>query len=218
MDGFCLIFFPMVSKNRKMSFLTTTVIGPPCSGKTALVSRYIDGTYPDPKTCLSTIEDRFVKKIRSDDGDFKYNIIDTNGTEEYRHILYQAIKSSNSIIIAMQYERVEFQNILRFRKIVNVTIKDLIKETKNENRQVRVILAFTKVPVCNGVFISTLDDEINELCKNNGINAWVKTSAKDNCGIETCFSYAFSYAREAMTKEMMGNMSYQIHITIHPLT
>lgn len=183
-----------------MNTLTTAVIGPSLSGKTSIISQYTDGVFP--KQSCTSIEDRRQKKITLLNIEYFYEIIEVNGTEEYIELLNNIILESNSIIITIPYE-VEYFFYINY-------YKSIIKNAIGYKDRPKVILCMTKVKSIDGIFCDHLDEKISEQCQKLCIDFWVKTSAQDNLGINTCFEYAVNNAKDHHTRKVISKMNYEI--------
>jgi GTPase SAR1 family protein len=183
--------------------LSICVIGPPCSGKTSLVNRYINGTYIQKSNM--TIEDTYVKTIKCENLERKVQITDTNGSEDYRLLLISEIQISNCVILCIPYNIFKFSQIKNFIDIIRCN------EISNSIIEKNIILALTKSESVNEEIIrNDLDDEIRNICMENRIDAWIKTSSQNNIGIEQCFFKAFLYAENHFNKFILSNMNYEL--------
>lgn len=174
-------------------------------GKSSLVCKYTQGEFKE--NTESTIDDRYFKLVDYNGIKFKYQIIDTNGTDEYKFLLCDSIKESQSIILAIPYKEKSLKNILYYYNIIkSLYVKNSLTVPK------KIILVMTKVHFTGNNLDNLLDEKIIKLCNYFKIETWIKTSAKHNIGINECFHTAFMNAYDNYNRIKLSSLDYGINI------
>ena len=147
-------------------------------GRTAIVKRYVQGTFEEEY--ISTVgTDFFYKEVKLKDGTkIKLKLIDTAGQEKYRAISKSYYKNAQGILFIFAYDNKDsFEHMQMWLN----SCKDNISIIEN----IPIFLIGNKYDVENK---QIKDNLIENLEKRNGIEEYIKTSAKKNIGIEELFN------------------------------
>ena len=151
-------------------------LGDSAVGKSAIVVRFVTGHFIfeyDP-----SIEDSYVKNLEVDGRQYKLNIVDIVGAEDFNSILYGNLKSAHGFML-----------------VYSVTSRDSFEEAKaiykrvlgtRDSESFPVVLVGSKCD--QGVDRQVTTEQGKEFAKELRC-PFIETSAKDNIGIEKVFSY-----------------------------
>jgi len=147
------------------------VIGDVGVGKTSLIKRYVQNIYSDSHK--STIGVDFaMKKIIHNNIVISAQLWDIAGQERYSNMTRVYYKESHGAIIVYDVNKDDtFETVKKWKYDLDS------KLIAYSNRKIPIILLANKIDIRN--------DNVNldDYCKENNIDAWFATSAKENIGI-----------------------------------
>ena len=149
------------------------IIGDSEVGKTSLLLKYVDKTFPQQH--ISTIGVEYKEKaITKDNFNIKLQLWDTAGEERFRSITKNIYKNANGVLFVFDVTKAEtFANV-----------KHWIKDTENIDKDIKGVIIGNKIDLKEERVISIKDmEEIGE--KYN--MPVLETSAKDGTNVNECF-------------------------------
>ena len=160
------------NKDQPELAIKTLVIGDSRVGKTSLLLKYVDKSFPDEH--ISTIGVEYKEKLITKDGfNIRLQIWDTAGEERFRSITKSIYKNTHGVLFVYDITQ----------KDTFVNVKHWIKDTENIDREIRGVIVGNKIDLPDRV-ISKIDlDEIGEKYKMPVI----ETSAKEGTNVNECF-------------------------------
>ncbi|KAJ6008191.1 hypothetical protein N7540_012167 [Penicillium herquei] len=110
--------------------LKLVIVGDPCSGKTALVQRWVDNTWPDlnqPQKFYPTVCDDYQLDYTIDGDKFEIALFDTAGDEAYDRLRPLAYPDTNGIVLCFSIDSYDsVDNILyRWQEELNYYCPDV---------------------------------------------------------------------------------------------
>ena len=160
------------NKDQPELAIKTLVIGDSRVGKTSLLLKYVDKSFPDEH--ISTIGVEYKEKLITKDGfNIRLQIWDTAGEERFRSITKSIYKNTHGVLFVYDITQ----------KDTFANVKHWIKDTENIDREIRGVIVGNKIDLPDRV-ISKIDlDEIGEKYKMPVI----ETSAKEGTNVNECF-------------------------------
>ena len=160
------------NKDQPELAIKTLVIGDSRVGKTSLLLKYVDKSFPDEH--ISTIGVEYKEKLITKDGfNIRLQIWDTAGEERFRSITKSIYKNTHGVLFVYDITQ----------KDTFANVKHWIKDTENMDREIRGVIVGNKIDLPDRV-ISKIDlDEIGEKYKMPVI----ETSAKEGTNVNECF-------------------------------
>ena len=183
------------------------VIGDAGSGKSSLVSRYIDGEYND--TYFNTIGVDFKTKIFEKNGKkIKMNIWDTAGQEKFKSLVLSYFRNSDIIILVFDLtNNISFKNIDKWYSDIECFCK---------NGNLKLYLVGTKADVGKDKYI--VDSvSIQEKCLEYNMK-YFETSAKKNFNLTELFSDISEEIYKIKIKKIMEEKNKMLNITTKQAT
>lgn len=155
--------------------LKLIVIGDVCTGKSSIMSSYVNKIYNNEYTITIGV-DYFIKRIIHNDVNYKIQIWDTAGAETYHSIVKSYYRNVHGCIIVY--------DITRMRSFTNVKkwLYEFRESFANENTP--ILLIGNKKDKINRRQVS-YDDGLF-FAKTNGL-LFYETTINDNETIENCF-------------------------------
>ena len=160
------------NKDQPELAIKTLVIGDSRVGKTSLLLKYVDKSFPEEH--ISTIGVEYKEKLITKDGfNIRLQIWDTAGEERFRSITKSIYKNTHGVLFVYDITQKEtFANV-----------KHWIKDTENIDREIRGVIVGNKIDLPDRVISKTDLDEIGEKYKMPVI----ETSAKEGTNVNECF-------------------------------
>ena len=150
------------NKDQPELAIKTLVIGDSRVGKTSLLLKYVDKSFPDEH--ISTIGVEYKEKLITKDGfNIRLQIWDTAGEERFRSITKSIYKNTHGVLFVYDITQ----------KDTFANVKHWIKDTENIDREIRGVIVGNKIDL----------DEIGEKYKMPVI----ETSAKEGTNVNECF-------------------------------
>ena len=147
-------------------------------GKTSIIKTFLQDNYERERLSTIGIGYSFKEVILKDGTTIKIKLIDTAGQEKYRAIAKSYYKNAQAVLFIFSYDNKDsLEHIEEWSK--------RFKEVGGSSVDIPMYLIGNKYDVEN----KEIEDVSIENLKNKiGINNFVKTSAKDNMGIEDLFN------------------------------
>ena len=160
------------NKDQTELAIKTLVIGDSRVGKTSLLLKYVDKSFPDEH--ISTIGVEYKEKLITKDGfNIRLQIWDTAGEERFRSITKSIYKNTHGVLFVYDITQ----------KDTFANVKHWIKDTENIDREIRGVIVGNKIDLPDRVISKTDLDEIGEKYKMPVI----ETSAKEGTNVNECF-------------------------------
>ena len=160
------------NKDQPELAIKTLVIGDSRVGKTSLLLKYVDKSFPDEH--ISTIGVEYKEKLITKDGfNIRLQIWDTAGEERFRSITKSIYKNTHGVLFVYDITQ----------KDTFANVKHWIKDTENIDREIRGVIVGNKIDLPDRVISKTDLDEIGEKYKMPVI----ETSAKEGTNVNECF-------------------------------
>ena len=161
------------NKDQPELAIKTLVIGDSRVGKTSLLLKYVDKSFPEEH--ISTIGVEYKEKLLSKDGfNIRLQIWDTAGEERFRSITKSIYKNTHGVLFVYDITQKEtFTNV-----------KHWIKDTENIDKEIKGIIVGNKIDLPDRVISKTDLDEIGEKYNMPVIEA----SAKEGTNVNECFN------------------------------
>ena len=106
-------------------------------GKTALIKRFIDGSFPN--VYIPTVEDNYIKEFQHEDVSAILNIIDTGGN----HAEFPAMRDLNILQADKIMLIYEYGNLLTFTEIANLYFD--IKKLRMAKKEIPIVFVGNKI-------------------------------------------------------------------------
>ena len=160
------------NKDQPELAIKTLVIGDSRVGKTSLLLKYVDKSFPDEH--ISTIGVEYKEKLITKDGfNIRLQIWDTAGEERFRSITKSIYKNTHGVLFVYDITQ----------KDTFANVKHWIKDTENIDREIRGVIVGNKIDLKDRIISKTDLDEIGEKYKMPVI----ETSAKEGTNVNECF-------------------------------
>ena len=160
------------NKDQPELAIKTLVIGDSRVGKTSLLLKYVDKSFPEEH--ISTIGVEYKEKLITKDGfNIRLQIWDTAGEERFRSITKSIYKNTHGVLFVYDITQ----------KDTFANVKHWIKDTENIDREIRGVIVGNKIDLPDRVISKTDLDEIGEKYKMPVI----ETSAKEGTNVSECF-------------------------------
>ena len=160
------------NKDQPELAIKTLVIGDSRVGKTSLLLKYVDKSFPEEH--ISTIGVEYKEKLITKDGfNIRLQIWDTAGEERFRSITKSIYKNTHGVLFVYDITQ----------KDTFANVKHWIKDTENIDREIRGVIVGNKIDLPDRVISKTDLDEIGEKYKMPVI----ETSAKEGTNVNECF-------------------------------
>lgn len=153
------------------------VVGNVGVGKTSIIRRTCEETFTT--NYKSTIgADFFVKQINYNSKSYQLQLWDIGGQERFHsmsRIFYKG--ATTAIIVFDTSNRKSFMDVLNWKQ-------DIDQKVKYKGKNIPTFLVANKSDLKS---TTVEDDEISQVRTRNDFTDWIKTSAKDNIGINELF-------------------------------
>ena len=160
------------NKDQPELAIKTLIIGDSRVGKTSLLLKYVDKSFPEEH--ISTIGVEYKEKLLTRDGfNIRLQIWDTAGEERFRSITKSIYKNTHGVLFVYDITQKEsFSNV-----------KHWIKDTENIDKEIRGVIVGNKIDLKDRIISKTDLDEIGEKYNMPVIEA----SAKEGTNVNECF-------------------------------
>ena len=151
-----------------------SLIGDSGTGKTSIISRFIDDVFKEDTTTTIGVDFKIVSFDLGNETYAKMQIWDTCGSERFKSLTANFLKTCSAFILVFDLTRIStFQNIDNWIKIICENTKPKF-----------LILIGNKSDLINERKVSR--EEIMKYCQKNNFN-YIETSVRSNSNIETIF-------------------------------
>ncbi|KAL0993455.1 hypothetical protein UPYG_G00108150 [Umbra pygmaea] len=182
------------------------ILGSKKVGKTAIISRFLNGKVEEQYT--PTIED-FHRKFYSIRGDvYQLDILDTSGNHPFPAIRRLSILTGDVFILVFSFDnRDSFQEVQRLKRQIYET-KSCLKNKTKENVDVPIVICGNK---CDRELSREVqNDEIEQLVSGDEQCAYYEISAKWNTNVDQMFQTLFTMAK--LPNEMSPDSHHKVSL------
>ncbi|XP_043945596.1 dexamethasone-induced Ras-related protein 1 [Protopterus annectens] len=182
------------------------ILGSSKVGKTAIVSRFLNGRFDDQYT--PTIED-FHRKLYSIRGEvYQLDILDTSGNHPFPAMRRLSILTGDVFILVFSLDnRDSFEEVQRLKQQILET-KSCLKNKTKENIDVPLVICGNKGD--REFFREVKTEEIEQLLLGDGQCAYFEISAKKNTNLDEMFHTLFRMAK--LPSEMSPDLHRKVSI------
>ncbi|KAL0993456.1 hypothetical protein UPYG_G00108160 [Umbra pygmaea] len=189
------------------------ILGSTKVGKTAIISRFLNGKVEEQYT--PTIED-FHRKFYSIRGDvYQLDILDTSGNHPFPAIRRLSILTGDVFILVFSLDnRDSFQEVQRLKRQIYET-KSCLKNKTKENVDVPIVICGNK---CDRELSREIqNEEIEQLVSGDEQCAYYEISAKWNTNVDQMFQTLFTMAKlpNEMSPDSHRKVSLQYCEVLH---
>lgn len=189
------------------------ILGSTKVGKTAIVSRFLNGRFDEQYT--PTIED-FHRKLYSIKGDvYQLDILDTSGNHPFPAMRRLSILTGDVFILVFSLDnRDSFQEVLRLKRQIYET-KLCLKNKIKENIDVPLVICGNKGD--REFYREVQPEEIEQLVGGDEKCAYFEISAKRNENVDKMFQTLFTLAKlpHEMSPDLHRKVSVQYCDMLH---
>lgn len=168
------------------------ILGASRVGKSAIVSRFLNGRFEDQYT--PTIED-FHRKVYNIRGDiYQLDILDTSGNYPFPAMRRLSILTGDVFILVFSLDnRESFEEVQRLRKQI-MEIKSCLKDKTKETTDIPMVICGNKCDL-GELYHEVQPEEVEPLIAGDENCAYFEISAKKNTNIDEMFCVLFSMAK-----------------------
>ncbi|KAI3365452.1 hypothetical protein L3Q82_010530 [Scortum barcoo] len=189
------------------------ILGSTKVGKTAIVSRFLNGRFDEQYT--PTIED-FHRKLYSIKGDvYQLDILDTSGNHPFPAMRRLSILTGDVFILVFSLDnRDSFQEVQRLKRQIFET-KSCLKNKIKENIDVPLVICGNKGD--REFYREVQQEEIEQLVAGDEKCAYFEISAKRNENVDKMFQTLFTLAKlpHEMSPDLHRKVSVQYCDMLH---
>lgn len=189
------------------------ILGSTKVGKTAIVSRFLNGRFEEQYT--PTIED-FHRKLYNIKGDvYQLDILDTSGNHPFPAMRRLSILTGDVFILVFSLDnRESFQEVQRLKKQIYET-KSCLKNKIKENIDVPLVICGNKGD--REFHREVQQEEIEQLVAGDDKCAYFEISAKRNENVDKMFQTLFTLAKlpHEMSPDLHRKVSVQYCDMLH---
>nr|XP_040033308.1 dexamethasone-induced Ras-related protein 1-like [Gasterosteus aculeatus aculeatus] len=189
------------------------ILGSTKVGKTAIVSRFLNGRFDEQYT--PTIED-FHRKLYSIKGDvYQLDILDTSGNHPFPAMRRLSILTGDVFILVFSLDnRDSFQEVQRLKRQIFET-KSCLKNKIKENIDVPLVICGNKGD--REFYREVQQEEIDQLVAGDEKCAYFEISAKRNDNVDKMFQTLFTLAKlpHEMSPDLHRKVSVQFCDMLH---
>ncbi|KAF1374207.1 hypothetical protein PFLUV_G00247220 [Perca fluviatilis] len=189
------------------------ILGSTKVGKTAIVSRFLNGRFEEQYT--PTIED-FHRKLYSIKGDvYQLDILDTSGNHPFPAMRRLSILTGDVFILVFSLDnRDSFQEVQRLKRQIFET-KSCLKNKIKENIDVPLVICGNKGD--REFYREVQQEEIEQLVAGDEKCAYFEISAKRNENVDKMFQTLFTLAKlpHEMSPDLHRKVSVQYCDMLH---
>ncbi|KAI2658842.1 Dexamethasone-induced Ras-related protein 1 [Labeo rohita] len=189
------------------------ILGSTKVGKTAIVSRFLNGRFEEQYT--PTIED-FHRKLYSIKGDvYQLDILDTSGNHPFPAMRRLSILTGDVFILVFSLDnRESFYEVQRLKQQIYET-KSCLKNKTKENVDVPLVICGNKGD--REFYREVQREEIEQLIAGDEQCAYFEISAKRNTNVDQMFQRLFTLAKlpNEMSPDLHRKVSVQYCDILH---
>ena len=161
------------------------LVGDSGAGKTCLLSKYTEGTFPDLPTVTIGVDFK-TKTLIINEKCVKLQIWDTAGLERFKSIIMGYYKNARGVILV--FDLTNINSFINIKKLLNEIMQHNLGNLRencdaSEIEDPCIILVGTKSDL---PYKKISDTEISDFCRENQIR-YIETSAKNGINVETIF-------------------------------
>ncbi|XP_042197038.1 dexamethasone-induced Ras-related protein 1 [Callorhinchus milii] len=189
------------------------ILGSSKVGKTAIVSRFLNGKFEEQYT--PTIED-FHRKFYSIRGDvYQLDILDTSGNHPFPAMRRLSILTGDVFILVFSLDnRDSFEEVQRLKQQIMET-KSCLKNKTKENIDVPIVICGNKGD--RDFYREVQREEVQQLVEGDKKCAYFEISAKRNTSLDEMFQALFTMAKlpSEMSPDLHRKVSVQYCDILH---
>ncbi|XP_053545026.1 GTP-binding protein Rhes [Bombina bombina] len=190
------------------------VLGASRVGKSAIVSRFLNGRFEDQYT--PTIED-FHRKLYNIRGEmYQLDILDTSGNHPFPAMRRLSILTGDVFILVFSIDNLDsFDEVKRLRKQI-LEVKSCVKNKTKETGEFPMMICGNKCD-CGEQHRKVRSEEVERLVSGDDNCAYFEVSAKKNSNVDKMFQILFSMAKlpNEMSPALHRKISVQYGDTFH---
>ena len=164
---------------KKSKACRIVVMGAAEAGKTALVKRFVEGSFS--KCYVPTVEDNYLKEFKKDGQTLFLNIIDTSGSHQFPAMRDLNIKRANKIMLVY-----EVGNTKSFDEVKR--LYEIVKSDRDDHDEIPVTIVGTKLDLkqdTKGYNDETVESFLRSIPNSNCLH--ILTSARLSINVWDAF-------------------------------